>query len=158
MEDNIDFSFILDKHGWSTFLISIKGAIHQIGISSVLSDPMYDITSLLLALLNNEDKVEMQWFEEPGWSIFRVIRDKTQRHILSVEIGNATDQYGSEYEKVVGFSIKQKQFLIIMFYQLKKSYHLLMEKSFAKDRQGEFPYDRYKKLVEKIEVTCPGIL
>jgi len=158
MEDNIDFSLILNKHGWSTFLLSLNGAIHEIGISSVLSEPLYDVTKLLLSLLDNEDEVIMHLFDEPGLSIFRISRDKTQRHILLVEIGISADRDGRQYEKMVDFRIKQKQFLIILFYQLKKNFHLLSEKSFAKDREGEFPYDYYKELVKRIAVTYPDIL
>jgi len=78
----------------------------------------------------------MEWFDEPGWSIFRVSRNKTQRHILFVEIRTAIDQYGNQYEKLVDFRIKQKQLLVIMFYQLKRNFHLLREESFAKGREG----------------------
>lgn len=158
MEDNIDFLLILNKHGWSTFLLNLNGAIHEISISSVLSEPLYDVTKLLLSLLDNEDEVTMHLFDEPGWSIFRISRDKTQRHILLVEIGISADRDGCQYEKMVDFRIKQKQFLIILFYQLKKIFHLLSEKSFAKDREGEFPYDYYKELVKRIAVTYPDIL
>ncbi len=45
-----------------------------------------------------------------------------------------------------------------MFYQLKKNYHLLTEKSFAKEREKEFSYELYNKLVEKIRADFPGIL
>lgn len=158
MEDNIDFLLILNKYGWNTFLLNLNGAIHEISISSVFSEPLYDVAKLLLSLLSNEDEMTMHWADEPGWSIFQISRDKTQRHILSVEIGIAEDRDGSQYEKMVDFRIKQKQFLIIMFYQLKKNFHLLSEKSFAKDREGEFPYDYYKELVKKIAVTYPDIL
>ena len=158
MEDNIDVSLILNKHGWTTFLLNLNGAIHEISISSVFSEPLYDVAKLLLSLLNNEDEMAMHWSDEPGWSIFQISRDKTQRHILSVEIGIAEDRDGSQYEKMVDFRIKQKQFLIIMFYQLKKNFHLLTEKSFAKDREGEFPYAYYKELVKRIAATFPEIL
>lgn len=158
MEDNIDFSLILNKHGWSTFLLSLNGAIHEVSISSVFSEPLYDVAKLLLSLLSNEDEMTMHWSDEPGWSIFQISRDKAQRHILLIEIGTAADREGSQYKKMVDFRIKQKQFLIIMFYQLKKNFHLLTEKSFAKDREGEFPYVYYKDLVKRIAVTLPEIL
>jgi len=158
MDDNIDFSLTLHKHGWTTFLLNINGAIYEIVISSALSSPFYDIKNLLLALLNNEDEIRIKWFEEPGWSVIRVTRGNTERHILSVEVGSCIDQQGNDYKKVVDFKIKFKQLLVIMFYQLKKNYHLLTEKSFAKEREKEFSYELYNKLVEKIRADFPGIL
>ncbi|RPD42249.1 hypothetical protein [Chitinophaga barathri] len=159
MNDDIDFSLILHKHGWATLLVNIKGEVHQIGASSSLSDPLYDIASLLLSLLNNENEIRIMWWEEPGWNSLWVKRDDTQHHILSIEIGSSLDQHGKEkYEKIAGFQIKLKQFLVIMFYQLKKIYHLLPEKSFATEREGEFPYELYDKLIEKISMTFPRIL
>lgn len=158
MDDNIDFSFTLHKHGWTTLLLNVNGEIHEIVISSVLSSPVYDITSLLLSLLNNENEININWFEEPGWSVIRVTRDNTERHILSVEVGSSIDQQGNDYKKRVDFKIKFKQLLVIMFYELKKNYHLLSEKSFAEGREKEFPYEFYNKLVRKITAEFPGIL
>ncbi|NLU96474.1 hypothetical protein [Chitinophaga sp. Ak27] len=158
MDDNIDFSLTLHKHGWTTFLLNVNGAIHVIVISSVLSSPVYDITNLLLALLNNEDEIRINWFEEPGWSVIRVTRSRTERHILSVEVGTCIDQQGNDYRKIVDFKIKFKQLLVILFYQLKKNYHLLTEKSFADGRKSEFPYQLYSKLIKKIAADFPGIL
>ncbi|MCW3464761.1 hypothetical protein [Chitinophaga nivalis] len=158
MDDNIDFSLMLHKHGWITFLINVDGVIHEILVSSVLSSPVYDITNLLLALLNNEDEISVNWFGEPDWSVIRVTRGHTERHILSVEVGSCIDQQGSDYKKVVDFKIKFKQLLIILFYQLKKNYHLLTEKSFANGREREFSYELYNKLNKKIETDFPGIL
>lgn len=158
MEDNIDFLLTLRKHGWTDFLLDINGVSHRIVISSVLSSPMYDITNMLLALLNNEDEIILEWFEEPGWSILRVTREKTERHIISMELGSADDQYGAGYKKIVTFEIQLKQLLVTLFYQLKKAYHLLTQKGFAKEREEEFPYERYRILLEKIKVDFPGIL
>ncbi|SEW51088.1 hypothetical protein SAMN04488122_4121 [Chitinophaga arvensicola] len=158
MNDDIDFLLMLHKHGWTTFLVNLNGTIHQVGASSVLSSPFHDITNMLLSLLNNENEIIIKWFDEPGWNVIHVTRDKTERHILSVEIGSCLDQSGNGYEKVADFKIKLKQLLVTMFYQLKKNYHLLTEKSFAKGRENEFAYERYRQLVKKIHSDFPGIL
>jgi hypothetical protein len=156
--DDIDFSIVVNKHGWTTFLFYLEGKIHKINISSVLSDPLCEFANLLLSLLNNESEVILRWYNEPGWRIIRTIRDSQERHILLIEIGYGADLEPNEYKKEFEFKIKQKQFIIIGIYQLKKIYHLLQEKSFAKERKEEFPYELYQKLLIKAAQVIPEIL
>ena len=159
--DDIDFSLILHPHGWSTFLLSINRKAYEIEISGALSDPFYDFTSLLLSLLNNEEEVTIKWLGEPSGTKIHIVRNKVQRHLLDVIVINfdydlATGAISNKSE-LVSFEIKQKQFLTIGFYQLKKTYYLLQEKNFAKDRKSEFPYDLYDELTKRITVDFPGL-
>jgi hypothetical protein len=159
--DDIDFSLILHPHGWSTFLLYIGRKAYEIEISGALSDPFYDFTNLLLSLLNNEEEVTIKWLGEPGGTKVHIVRNKVQRHLLDVKIIDfdydlATGLISNKSE-LVSFEIKQKQFLTIGFYQLKKTHYLLQKKNFAKNRKSEFPYDLYDEFTKRIAVDFPGL-
>jgi hypothetical protein len=159
--DDIDFSFIMHKHGWTTFILFVDRQIHEFSISSVFSQPLHDVANTLMALLDNQRNITIKWFDEPGGCILQIDRLETERHILSIEVGTFAEGHGPQvagYEKVAHFRIKQKQFLTIVFYQLKKNFHLLTEKSFLKSRENEFPYDLYRQLLNKMTFAIPELL
>jgi hypothetical protein len=158
--DDIDFSFIMHKHGWTTFILFVDGQIHEFSISSVFSEPLYDIANTLMALLDNEKSITIKWFDEPGGCILQINRLETERHILSIEVGNFAEGHGPQvigYEKVAHFRIKQKQFLITALCQLKKNFHLLTDKSFLKNRENAFPYELYKQLIDRLTIMIPEL-
>jgi len=135
--------------------------MHEFSISSVFSQPLHDIANTLMALLDNEGNITVKWFDEPGGCILQINRLETERHILSIEVGTFAEGHGPQiagYEKVADFRIKQKQFLTIAFCQLKKNFHLLAERSFLKNRENEFPYDLYEKLIDRIAIAIPALL
>lgn len=158
MDDDIDFSLIMNPHGWTTLLLYQRGITHEIIASGVLSDPFYEFTSLLLALLNNENEHTLTWFNEPGWHMIRITGNLEQHNLLSIETGYSTNKEPRGFEKKTAFIISQKQFLITGLYQLKKTYHLLQEKSFAQTRKGEFPHALYQTLLKKVAEVIPEIL
>jgi hypothetical protein len=159
--DDIDFSLILHKHGWTTFFFYVDKKCYEILISGVFSDPFYDFMNLLISLLNNENEVNIQCLGEPGGYEIKIIRNKTQRHLLNIKINDfeydVVTKVATNKSELVSFEIKQKQFLIIGFSQLKKTYCLLQEQSFANDRRSEFPYHLYDELTKRIAVDFPGL-
>jgi hypothetical protein len=159
---DIDFSLILHKHGWSTFLLNIDQTIYEILISGVLNDPFYDFTNLLLSLLNNEEEITIKWLGEPGGTKIHIVRNKVQQHLLNIKIDDFSCDIESgvmaDYKNLVSFDIKLKQFMVISFYQLKKNYQLLFDKKFAEARKDEFPFELYDKLVKKITADFPELL
>lgn len=156
--DDIDFSIQLHKHGWTTFAFWQKSKCYDITISSVLSSPVYDFTNMLLSLLNKENNIAISWFLEPGWSIFKISRNMKMQHLIRIEIGESIDQEGNGYEKMLEFEIKQKQFIIVGFFQLKKIFNLLQDTHFLKNRENNFPFEAYQKLSARISELIPEIM
>lgn len=159
--DDIDFSFIMHRHGWTTFILFVERQIHEFSISSVFSRPLHDVANMLMALLDNQGNITIKWFDEPGGCILQINRLENERHILSIEVGTFVGGHGPQitgYEKVAHFRMKQKQFLITALYQLKKNFHLLTERSFLKNRENEFPYELYKQLLDRITIAIPDLL
>jgi hypothetical protein len=78
-----------------------------------------------------------------------------------MEVGSFEGGLGPQvtgYQKLADFRIKQKQFIVIALCQLKKNFHLLAEKSFMKNRENEFPYELYDKLLSRLATVMPQIL
>jgi hypothetical protein len=148
-QDDIDLLFVLSYHGWSVCSLYVGGQIHEVLISHTFSDPLSDLIESTSALLKGAETAEFTWWSEPAGTQWQFARNLDERHKVSVTIADLLSDYGRPviYGKViVKFEIKISQFSTIVYYQMKKLETLLREKSFEKDRSGEFPYGAFRRL------------
>jgi hypothetical protein len=154
--DDIDYVYTLHQHGWSTYVLYIDGEKYEMVITHVFGDPIYDFISCLIGLLEGKDEVSFIWYGEPGGNIWHIKRNRQEKHKATFTIDDFGESYGEsikETDRVVVFEMKIQQFVLIGYYQMKKVFSLLKEKSYAANRQGEFPFEQFKKLETLLEVA-----
>jgi hypothetical protein len=148
--DNIDILCILETHGWSTCILFIGDNIHSINsISHAFGDPIGDLVSATTSLLQGASEVEFIWWHEPGGTQWKIVRSNDERHKMIVTVRKFLSDYGhpiTQDKILVEFEIKISQFSTLIYYQMKKISALLKEKSYEKNRSGEFPYAEFRKL------------
>jgi hypothetical protein len=148
--DNIDILYILEPHGWSTCILCIGDKIHTIdSISHAFADPMEDLVSATISLLKGTSEIEFIWWHEPGGTQWKIVRNNDERHKAIVTVEELSSSYGDSIIQgkiLAEFEIKINHFSTLIYYQMKKIETLLKEKSFEKNRSGEFPYAEFRKL------------
>jgi hypothetical protein len=147
--DDIDILYILAPHGWSTCILYIGGITHLLCISHVFGDPLYDLISATISILKGTSEVEFTWWDEPGGNRWKIVRNREKHHQVVITITEFSSSYGdliTEGKVIVEFEIKVSHFATLIYYQIKKIEALLREKSFEKDRAGEFPYAEFLRL------------
>jgi hypothetical protein len=152
--DNIDLLYILEPHGWGKCLLYLDCEIHQMDISYVFGDPIYDCIEAILLLLKGMSQAEFIWWDEPGGCRWQLLRDAQQHHKIKITITQFANSYGSaikDEEMIATFEIKLSQFAALIYYQMKKLAVLLQTKSFEATRSGHFPYHQLTKLAALME-------
>jgi hypothetical protein len=147
--DDIDILYMLEPHGGSTCILYVRDTMHSLWISHVFGDPIYDLISATISLLKGALEVEFIWWGEPGGNQWRIIRSKDECHKIAVTVTKLSSDYGHpiiQQEVIAEFEIKVTHFATLVYYQMKKIETLLKEKSFEKNRSGEFPYAEFHKL------------
>jgi hypothetical protein len=125
-------------------------------ITHVFDDPLYEFISCLIRLLEGKDEVSFIWYGEPGGIAWRVYRNRQEKHNAVFVLDDFRESYGEEIKKMdrkVEFEMNIQQFVLIGYYQMKKLFALLKEKSYAIDRQSEFPFELFWKMEALVEAT-----
>ena len=151
--DEIDFLLALEPHGWSTCWIFVQGKSYEVTITHIFNDPIDEFISALSRLIKGENLVTFFWYGEPGGERVEIERLKDKTQILNIRFDGFYESFGDEiedYEPTIHFEITERQFLITAYYQLKKMEGLLADPAFAKNRNGNFPFQRFKTLESEV--------
>jgi hypothetical protein len=147
--DDIDILYVLEPHGWSTCTLYVGDLTYKFDISHVFSEPIYDAIEATIQILKGASEVEFIWWGEPGGNRWTIVRNRDRQHQVKIVITEFSASYGElikDETTVVEFEIKVSHFSTLIYYQMKKTSVLLREKSFEKNRSGEFPYTEFHKL------------
>jgi hypothetical protein len=147
--DDMDILYILAPHGWSTCILYVEGITHLLCISHVFGDPIYDLISATISTLKGTSDVEFIWWDEPGGNRWKIVKNKEKHHQVIITVTEFSSSYGDPIteEKILAeFEVKTNHFATLIYYQMKKIESLLKEKSFEKNRAGEFPYTEFLRL------------
>ena len=154
--DEIDFFYILKNHGWSTCIIYKNKDLYFMEITHVISSNPIDILlDRLIALINGATEVDFSWYDEPGEYKWNIKRNQKQQHKINVSITDCL-HYDSEIKSEIvtlEFEVKLRLFLICVLSQMQKINDSMSEKSFKKNRQGDFPFyafNKFKKAYNKV--------
>jgi len=144
--DDIDFVLTLHPHGWSTCTIYVGDKKTELTITHVFGDPYSDFVGSLSKLIDKKTETTFFWYSEPGGSRIEITRIRDRQNVINIKVDSFSESFGDEvktYERVVDFEIKETAFVILSYFQLKKIKCLLQEPSYAKERQGEFPFREF---------------
>lgn len=141
--DDIDFLLTLHPNGWSTCRFLVGGQEIVITITHVFGDAYYDVMKSLSQLMKKEKETSFVFYGEPGGLRVSMKRVMDRRHMIFVTIEDFAESFGEEikgFEETIQFEIKEKQLVILVYYQLKKIVMLMKERSFSEKRGGDFPF------------------
>jgi len=134
----------------------VDGQAYKMFITHVFGDPLDEFISCLIRLLEGKEEVNFIWYGEPGGTIWRIQRNRLEKHKAIFTLDDFSEGYGEEIketDRMVEFEMNIQPFVLIGYYQMKKLFALLKEKSYAHDRQREFPFDLYRKLEALVEAS-----
>ncbi len=154
MNDDIDILLTLNPHGWSTCFFVNRDDKYEIVITLTFGDPYYDLIMALKKLIKGDNEVSFIWYGEPGGDQIEIKRLANRHDIVIVNINSFSESYGEpikEFKKQFSFDIKLKQLIIIFYHQLYKINDLMREKSYAKLRSGDFPFNDFIKFEELVK-------
>ncbi|MCO7188527.1 MULTISPECIES: hypothetical protein [unclassified Pseudoalteromonas] len=153
--DDIDFFYFLENHGWSTCVVFINGKMYEMGPTHIFENPIEILLSSMIDLLNGADSVDFQWQDEPGEYNWSIRRNPEQKHKVQISITGCTQVNTFKDPKIedLSFEVKLKLFSICVLRQMEKIRDMMQEKSFNENREGDFPYElfkKYKQLHERV--------
>ena len=152
--DDIDYTYVLRTHGWSTCLLCINSRVYEMVISHAFGDPLADFIAVLIGLMEGKNELSFIWYGEPGGVTWLINRKKEEKHKALFILDEFSESYGEEIKQLdrfVAFEMKIQQFVLIGYFQMKKLFFLLKEKKYAESRKSEFPFDHFKELETLIE-------
>jgi hypothetical protein len=152
--DDIDLILTLNPHGWSTCWIFIREDHFVLTISHVFGNPYLDFINALTKLIKGHNTASFFWYREPGGEKIEIKKLKERTNIIRVEILSFKESYGHEireYDQTVEFEIPLINFIILSYLQLKKTYLLLKDKNYSKNRRNDFPYDDFIKFEQIVK-------
>lgn len=144
--DDVDFLLTLNKYGWSTFRLYVQDSLFDMAVTHVYNDPYYELISSLTKLMNDKDNVSFILYEEPGGCRFEFKRLEKRHDIIHVIIEDFVESYeeeAKEYDKVADFYMSKRQLILTFYFQLRKTYDLLKDKRYSKNRNEEFPFRHF---------------
>lgn len=153
--DDIDILLTLNPNGWSSCLIIIDNKTYGLDITHVFSDPFLDLIQALSNLVKGANEVAFYFFGEPGGQRININKIQSQQDKVKVTIDEFTEPFFIEPKNYVdsfAFEIKLKQLVTIFYLQLQKTYLLLRDKQFSKNRAMHFPFQefiQFEKLIKQ---------
>ncbi|WP_298549267.1 hypothetical protein [uncultured Aquimarina sp.] len=149
---DINISYYLAEHGWSTCWINTKDKTYEISITHIFhEDPIEECMNCLLKMINGQKNSEFKWYGEPGGERIQIDEIPTQKHMVKVSIDQFNQDIGDEikeFEKGTEFLIKKTLLVTMFYYEFKKIFELLKDKHYKENRNSDFPFESFK-LFEK---------
>ncbi|MCF2217958.1 hypothetical protein H9Q08_01405 [Chryseobacterium sp. PS-8] len=151
--DELDMLLILLPSGWSEFLLYIHGRSFNYVITHVFNNPYSEIMYAVLDLIQDKWETEFIWYNEPGGCKFEIKRIKDKQHKAIISVYDFEESYGGQlnFKLEIQFEIKIKQFVLLCYLQLKKTYLLLNDKEFSDKRSGAFLVQNFHDFERKVE-------
>lgn len=155
---NINITYVLDEHGWSSCFFNLDGKIHEISITHIYhKDPIEDCINSLVDVIQGKSITSFLWYGEPGGYRLKFEEMAFQKHKLKVSIEYFAEDFDEEektFEKEFDFEIEKEVLITMFYYEFKKIFKLLENKNYAKNRASEFPIEAFKKF----QVACQEYL
>lgn len=156
----INISYYLDEHGWSTCWVYVNGRFYEISITHVFPEnPIEVCLDALIGIIKGERERKFVWYGEPGGEQITINEVSRTKHMVNVKLENFSEDYGDEtkdLEVTMEFEIKKKQLIRLLYYEFKKISKLMEDKEYEENRKKEFPFQKFK-IFENIVSDFIGI-
>lgn len=145
---DINISYYLAEHGWSTCWINTKDKTYEMSITHIFhEDPIEECMNCLLRMINGQKNSEFKWYGEPGGERITLKEVATEKHMVEFTVDQFTNDCGEiidDFEETLKFSIPKKLLATMFYYEFKKISELLKDKSYNKNRNSDFPFQAFK--------------
>lgn len=148
---NINISYFLEEHGWSTCWLYVDNMPYEIAISHSFNDPIFECIDALISMIKGAKTNSFKWYGEPGGD--KIILDEiaTLQHCIWLKVVELNEDYlGHIYELdsmeenvAIEFQIPKIQLIRMFYYEFKKISELMKDKRFALNRKHEFPFTKF---------------
>ncbi|MBK7885260.1 MAG: hypothetical protein IPJ81_16880 [Chitinophagaceae bacterium] len=141
IKGDVDFLYNLNGSGWSQCKLFLETAEISIFNTHIFNNPIEELISAINKILKGEENVSFIWHREPGGHSWKIVKDK-KADILNITIDKFSGDEIRNTETLVEFKIKVRQFIILVYYQMKKIAELLKDKSYNSqgNRNEDFPF------------------
>ncbi|CAL2081452.1 conserved protein of unknown function [Tenacibaculum sp. 190524A02b] len=151
---DINISYYLAEHGWSTCWINTNDNNYEISITHIfLEDPIEECINCLVRMMNGQKKSEFKWYGEPGGERIKLKEIPTNKNFVKFIVEQFTTDIGDnidDYEESLQFSISKKLLVTMFYYEFKKISELLKDKNYNKNRNSDFPFKSFKTFEKKV--------
>ncbi len=157
---NINISYFLDEHGWSSCWILSNGKSYELSITHIYpEDPIEECLNALIGIMKGESERKFNWYGEPGGDQIIIREIPTQKHKVQFKVIGFSEEYGepiNDLEEVgemieKDFTIKKLQLVRMFFYEFKKISELMKDKEYETNRKNGFPFRQFREF-EKIAI------
>ncbi len=143
LDDETQLYCDLGRHGWSELILTFKGQIKAVRVSSVFSDLPHEVLKVCRSAINNSD-VRVALCDEPGGSILEVKADKKQQHTVILSLFDVkepivTFNADHEGELVLSIRIRRQRLVGMLLAELWKTHMHLRQASYQTGRDT-FPH------------------
>ena len=150
----VNISYYLDEHGWSSCWIYADGKLHEILISHVyLEDPIEECINALIGVMNGDVERKFNWYGEPGGDQVVLREIPKAKHKVEFEVIGFSEEHGdgvrglkvNKGKAEIEFEIKKIQLIRMFYFEFKKIFELLKDTQFAENRKTNFPFKRFRE-------------
>jgi hypothetical protein len=150
---NVNISYFLEGHGWSTCWIYANGKHHEISITHIFKeDPIEECLNSLIGIIKGEKERKFIWYGEPGGELISINENDINKGFLNFKVESFNGDYQREMHDIevsIEFEIKKKQLVRMFYFEFKKICELMKDIDYSNNRKNEFPFSRFLEF-EKI--------
>lgn len=145
--NDVDFSFHLWPHGWSTAILWVDGKSTEFNLTHVFNDPLESLINSTTRLATGGSSSTIEWSDEPGTYIVKLNVIKTERHLLSVDIEEYSPELPlhtpNDLTKTTTFNVSRDYWLHIVGAELQKIADSFGHRNYRESRDYVFPRNLY---------------
>ena len=153
--NDVDFSFHLWPHGWSTATLWVDASPSEFRLTHVFNDPIESLIKSTTRIANGETSATIEWSDEPGTHILKLNVVNTERHLLSVEIAEYSRELPlhtpNDLTKTTTFFVARDYWLHIVGAELRKIAQSFAHKHYRESRDYIFPREQYTELERAVQ-------
>ncbi|SEE58298.1 hypothetical protein SAMN04487765_3241 [Tenacibaculum sp. MAR_2010_89] len=151
---DINISYYLAEHGWSTCWINTKDKTYEMSITHIFhEDPIEECMNCILRMINGQKNSEFKWYGEPGGERITLKEVETEKNMIEFTVDQFTNDCGEiidDFEEALKFSISKKLLATMFYYEFKKISELLKDNSYNKNRNSDFPFQAFKTFEKEV--------
>lgn len=152
---NLNISYILEEHGWSTCLIYLDEKIYEVTITHIFSmhPPIESCIQSLLSIMNGETKSSFYWYGESGGEkicLTEVDKQKNKLKITAIDCESFFEDKDEVDKVFFEFYVSKKELITHFYFEFKKISVLMKNKNYENNRGGEFPFQIFRKFEDKV--------
>ena len=153
--NDVDLSFHLWPHGWSTATLWIDSKPAEFQLTHVFNDPIESLIKSTIRIANGETSATIEWSDEPGTYILSLNVVEFERHLLSIDIAEYSRELPlhtpKDLTKTTTFFVARDYWLHLTGAELRKISESFKHKHYQQIRDYVFPRERYTEMEHALQ-------